>query len=54
MTLYCSKCRAKVKKEKSKELKKEYPYYCPNCCENLYSFETTGRKSFPLAIELKE
>ena len=30
----------KVRKETDKELKKEYPYYCPTCDENMYEFET--------------
>lgn len=38
--VYCNKCNCKVKKEKDKDLKKEYPYFCKNCYENLYSFET--------------
>jgi len=37
--LYCSKCGTEVEEEKDKELSKEYPYYCPECDENLYSFE---------------
>jgi NAD-dependent SIR2 family protein deacetylase len=41
--LYCSKCGTEVKKETDKELRKEYPYYCPECDENLYSFETTEK-----------
>lgn len=44
MKKYCIKCGSKVKKESDKILKKEYPYYCPECDENLYSFETL-RKS---------
>ena len=39
MKKYCCKCDSKVKKETDKELKKEYPFYCPECDENLYSFE---------------
>jgi hypothetical protein len=30
----------KVIKEKDKELKKTYPYYCPTCYENMFEFET--------------
>jgi len=30
-----------VKKETDKDLKKEYPYYCPTCDENMYSMETS-------------
>ena len=32
----CNKCNSKVEIEK--EL--DYPYYCPNCDENMYEFET--------------
>jgi hypothetical protein len=34
----------KVRKETNKELKKEYPYYCPTCYENMYRFETLTEK----------
>jgi hypothetical protein len=42
-TAYCSKCGNKVKLETDKNLKKDYKYYCPNCDENLYSFEVTEK-----------
>lgn len=29
-----------VRKETDKQLRKEYPFYCPTCDENMYSFET--------------
>lgn len=29
-----------VIKETNKQLKKEYPYYCPTCDENMYNMET--------------
>lgn len=29
-----------VRKETNKDLKKEYPYYCSTCYENMYKFET--------------
>jgi DNA-directed RNA polymerase subunit RPC12/RpoP len=35
----CVKCGSEVLPEVSEELKKEYPYYCEECDENLYSFE---------------
>ena len=38
--LVCSRCHCEVEEEKDSELEKEYPYYCPECDENLYSFET--------------
>jgi hypothetical protein len=30
----------KVRKERNKQLKKEYPFYCFTCNENKYKFET--------------
>ncbi|PLS19312.1 hypothetical protein CVD28_02550 [Bacillus sp. M6-12] len=36
-TRLCKRCDSQVEEEK--ELK-EYPYYCPNCDENMYEFET--------------
>lgn len=38
--VYCRKCNNKVRFETDKQLKKEYKYYCPNCNENIYTFET--------------
>lgn len=35
----CNRCGNPVIKETDKELMKEYPYYCPECEENMYSFE---------------
>lgn len=35
----CKRCGTEVQKEKDAELAEEYPYYCPNCDENMYSFE---------------
>jgi formylmethanofuran dehydrogenase subunit E len=35
----CNRCNGEVKEEKHKDLKEEYPYFCPHCYENLYSFE---------------
>lgn len=37
---YCKRCGCRVKKEKERQLKKEYPFYCPCCDENMYRFET--------------
>ena len=37
---YCFRCHKLVKRETDKDLKKEYPYYCPHCDENMYKFET--------------
>lgn len=36
----CNKCHSKVTKEKDETLKNKYAYFCKNCYENLYSFET--------------
>lgn len=35
----CGKCGSVVVPETDMELRKEYPYYCPCCDENMYSFE---------------
>jgi len=39
---YCKRCGYKVIKEKCKDI--DYPYYCPNCDENMYSFEVESQK----------
>lgn len=39
MKKICKICGTTVEKEHDEELKKEYPYYCPHCDENLFSFE---------------
>jgi len=36
----CNKCNVILKKETHRELRKEYPFYCPCCDENVYRFET--------------
>ena len=36
----CCRCGGYVEKETHKSLRKEYPFYCPNCYENMYRFET--------------
>jgi len=41
---HCFKCGHLVKKEKHKGLRKEYPYYCPHCDENMYTFETYKKR----------
>ena len=41
---YCIKCGHKVKRETHKGLRKEYPYYCPYCYENMFTFETYKKK----------
>lgn len=35
----CKRCGTEVQTEEDEELRKEYPYYCPKCDENMYSFE---------------
>lgn len=42
--VYCKRCGHKVKRETTKGLRKEYPYYCPHCDENMYRFETVKRR----------
>lgn len=37
----CKRCGAIAREETDAALRSEYPYYCPECDENLYSFETT-------------
>ncbi len=39
MIKVCQKCMGRVYRERSRELRKKYPYYCPYCDENMYSFE---------------
>jgi hypothetical protein len=36
----CNRCKCEVVFENKI---KEYPYYCPNCYENMYLFETTRK-----------
>ena len=36
----CNKCQTEVENEKVLD----YPYYCPNCDENMYEIETTELK----------
>ncbi len=35
----CRRCGSNVQPERDKWLRKEYPYYCPKCDEDMYSFE---------------
>ena len=35
----CTRCNSEVEKEKEPSI--DYPFYCPNCDENLYEFETS-------------
>lgn len=40
MKKVCKRCGCdEIREETDEELKKEYPYYCPYCDENMYSFE---------------
>lgn len=36
----CRRCGSAVKRETDPDLSKEYPYYCPECNENMFTFET--------------
>ncbi len=38
---FCNRCNTEVERE----TKLDYPYYCPQCDENLYSFETQDEQS---------
>lgn len=40
----CVRCRSYVKRETVKGLRREYPFYCPTCDENMYRFETMNVK----------
>ena len=35
----CRRCGLPVYKEQDRHLRKEYPWYCPQCEENMYGFE---------------
>ena len=35
----CRRCGSKVRPEREPGLREEYPYYCPRCDEDMYSFE---------------
>ena len=37
----CNRCGTVVEEETNEVLKNEYPYYCPECEENMYSFEVS-------------
>ena len=39
-TRVCTRCKTPVWEEHDEEITKEYPYYCPNCDENMFTFET--------------
>ena len=40
MKKVCKRCGCdEIREETDEELKNEYPYYCPECDENMYSFE---------------
>lgn len=41
---YCFRCNKKVKRETVKGLRERYPFYCPNCCENMFYFETYKKR----------
>ena len=37
--MFCRYCGTEVEEETDEYLKESYPYYCPNCDENMYGFE---------------
>lgn len=37
---YCKRCGCKVLRETTKGLRKEYPFFCPTCDQNMYRIET--------------
>lgn len=39
---YCGRCGTEVKEEICKDI--DYPYYCPDCDENMYEFETVTKE----------
>ena len=39
--LYCFRCKTEVEVEADQTMEGKYPYYCPNCDENMYSFEVS-------------
>lgn len=39
-TMKCRKCGATVEPETYEGLAEKYPWFCPGCCENKFSFET--------------
>lgn len=52
----CFRCGTQLKLEKDKALKKEYPYYCPECDENMYSFEAVdeSKRNLPIVVKIHE
>lgn len=44
-TVYCKNCGHPVQRETHKGLRKEYPYYCPHCDENMFRIETYKKAS---------
>ena len=41
----CNRCGTEVVFETDEDLKKEYPFYCPTCDENMYYIETKSAKT---------
>ncbi|MCM1559579.1 MAG: hypothetical protein NC123_08545 [Butyrivibrio sp.] len=44
MRKVCRRCGTRVRKERDKDLKRQYPYYCPKCDENMFEFEVRAEK----------
>lgn len=50
----CFRCGTRLKMERDKDLKKEYPYYCSACDENMYSFEAVDGRARNLPAKIHE
>ena len=46
----CNRCNTKVEIEKDLD----YPYYCPECDENMYDFETYDNTYIELSPEVSQ
>lgn len=57
MIRICRRCKGRVMPEKGK-LREKYPYYCPTCYENMFSFETDKtalqEKDICMGMDMKE
>jgi predicted RNA-binding Zn-ribbon protein involved in translation (DUF1610 family) len=49
--LYCNRCGGLVVKEREPGLRKEYPFFCPECDENMYRFETHRKSKAALCTQ---
>lgn len=53
-TVYCKNCGHPVQRETRKWLRKEYPYYCPHCDENMYQIETYKKVSLCRGVDMRK